>query len=376
MLQFPVINFIITKYAHIIQCYYTIFQKKRENKMKIFRIFPLVLIICLVMAFAAPGAYALEDPSLNGKAALLVDLDTGDILYELNKDEQRAPASLTKIMTTLLALEALDEGRISLEDMVTAQNDCLSGMAEDSSTAGITPGMQLSVKDLLYCTMLHSANEACNVLGTYISGSISAFVEEMNAKAAQLGGFGVHLLHEGADAAGDVGAQHVAGLVGGVEHGAVEQVLHGQLHSRSNAGGAAVLRHAGEAVVLGGDHILQGDAPLVQSLQGQQGGHYLGEAGGGPLLVLVQLIEDIPRVQVHQQGGLAVEAGVFQGVGSRGGESHHQAYDKHQWKDAENFHFVLPFFLEYGIVALYNMCILRYYKIYDRKLQHKVPCSA
>ena len=184
MLQFPVINFIITKYAHIIQCYYTIFQKKRENKMKIFRIFPLVLIICLVMAFAAPGAYALEDPSLNGKAALLVDLDTGKVLFELNKDEQRAPASLTKIMTTLLALEALDEGRISLEDMVTAQNDCLTGMAEDSSTAGITPGMQLSVKDLLYCTMLHSANEACNVLGTYISGSISAFVEEMNAKAA------------------------------------------------------------------------------------------------------------------------------------------------------------------------------------------------
>ena len=195
MLQFPVINFIITKYAHIIQCYYTIFQKKRENKMKIFRIFPLVLIICLVMAFAAPGAYALEDPSLNGKAALLVDLDTGKVLFELNKDEQRAPASLTKIMTTLLALEALDEGRISLEDMVTAQNDCLTGMAEDSSTAGITPGMQLSVKDLLYCTMLHSANEACNVLGTYISGSISAFVEEMNAKAAQLGCTNTHFVN-------------------------------------------------------------------------------------------------------------------------------------------------------------------------------------
>ena len=163
--------------------------------MKIFRIFPLVLIICLVLAFAAPGAYALEDPSLNGKAALLVDLDTGNVLFELNKDEQRAPASLTKIMTTLLALEALDEGRISLEDMVTAQDDCLTGMAEDSSTAGITPGMQVSVKDLLYCTMLHSANEACNVLGTYISGSISAFVEEMNAKAAQLGCTNTHFVN-------------------------------------------------------------------------------------------------------------------------------------------------------------------------------------
>ena len=163
--------------------------------MKIFRIFPLMLIICLVMAFAAPGAYALDEPSLNGKAALLVDLDTGNILFALNKDEQRAPASLTKIMTTLLALEALDEGRISLDDIVTAQDDCLSGMAEDSSTAGITPGMQVSVKDLLYCTMLHSANEACNVLGTYISGSISAFVEEMNAKAAELGCVNTHFVN-------------------------------------------------------------------------------------------------------------------------------------------------------------------------------------
>ena len=163
--------------------------------MKIFRIFPLVLIICLVMAFAAPGAYALEDPSLNGKAALLVDLDTGKVLFELNKDEQRAPASLTKIMTTLLALEALDEGRISLDDIVTAQDDCLTGLTEDSSTAGIGPGSQVSVKDLLYCTMLHSANEAGNILGTYISGSISAFVDAMNAKAAELGCTNTHFMN-------------------------------------------------------------------------------------------------------------------------------------------------------------------------------------
>lgn len=163
--------------------------------MKTFRIFPLILILCLVMAFAAPGAYALEDPSLNGKAALLVDLDTGDILFELNKDQQRAPASLTKVMTMLVALEALDEGRFTLEDIVTAQSDCLTGLAEDSSTAGITPGVQISVKDLLYCTMLHSANEACNILGTYISGSISAFVEEMNQAAAELGCVNTHFMN-------------------------------------------------------------------------------------------------------------------------------------------------------------------------------------
>lgn len=179
----------------MIQGYYTTFQRKRENKMKTFRIFPLMLILCLVLAFAAPGAYALEAPELNGKAALIIDLDTGDVLYELNKDQQRAPASLTKIMTMLVALEALEEGRFTLEDSITAQPDCLTGLAEDSSTAGITPGTQLSGRELLYAIMLASANEACNVLGTYLSGSIGAFVEEMNRKAAELGCVNTHFVN-------------------------------------------------------------------------------------------------------------------------------------------------------------------------------------
>ena len=154
-----------------------------------------MLIFCLVLAFAAPGAYALDAPELNGKAALIVDLDSGNVLYELNKDQQRAPASLTKVMTMLVALEALDAGQFTLEDIVTAQPDCLTGLAEDSSNAGITPGTQLSVKDLLYCTMIHSANEACNVLATYVSGSISAFVDQMNQKAAELGCVNTHFMN-------------------------------------------------------------------------------------------------------------------------------------------------------------------------------------
>lgn len=163
--------------------------------MKTFRIFPLVLIFCLVLAFAAPGAYALDAPELNGKAALIVDLDSGEVLYELNKDQQRAPASLTKVMTMLVVLDALDEGRLSLDDMVTAQADCRDGLAEDSSNAGIMPGAQLSCRELLYATMLASANEACNVLGTYLSGSVSAFVEEMNQKAAALGCVNTHFMN-------------------------------------------------------------------------------------------------------------------------------------------------------------------------------------
>ena len=155
--------------------------------MKKRRIFPLILLLSLVMSMSAPAALALEVPQLNGQAAVLVDLDAGRVLYGYNMDAERAPASLTKVMTVLLALEALDAGRVSLDDMIVAQDDCLEGLEEDSSTSGIGPGVNISMKDLLYCALLQSANEACNIIGRYISGSISGFVDQMNRKAEQLG---------------------------------------------------------------------------------------------------------------------------------------------------------------------------------------------
>ena len=155
--------------------------------MKKNKIFPLLLLLALLMSAAAPAALAEDPPILDGQAALVVDLDSGNILYELNKDQPRAPASLTKVMTTLLALEALESGRVSLDDRVTAQDDCRQGMDESSSTAGITPGIVVSFRELLYVTMVGSANEACNVIGSYLAGSVDAFVEQMNARAAQLG---------------------------------------------------------------------------------------------------------------------------------------------------------------------------------------------
>lgn len=109
-------------------------------------------------------------------------------------NERRSPASLTKIMTGLLAVEALDNGQCSMTDMVTAGQDCLTGLGDDSSNSGIMPGETMSFKDLFYCAMIHSANEACNVLATYISGSISAFVEQMNKRAEELGCTDTHFL--------------------------------------------------------------------------------------------------------------------------------------------------------------------------------------
>lgn len=155
--------------------------------MKKIRLIPLALVFCLIFALFAPSAAAVDAPNLNAKAAIVVDVNSGTIIYELNKDAERAPASLTKVMTVLLTLEGLSRGDFLLTDMVTAQADCREGMAEDSSTSGIMPGTSVSVQDLLYCAMLQSANEACNILGTFITGSISNFVQAMNDKAAQLG---------------------------------------------------------------------------------------------------------------------------------------------------------------------------------------------
>lgn len=155
--------------------------------MKKIRLFPLLLALCLLLTGLAPSAYALEEPQLGAQAAILVDLNSGDILYAKNIDEQRSPASLTKVMTALLALEAVDRGELSLDDMITAGPDCQTGLDSDSSNASIVSGEQMTLRDYLYCALVASANEACNVIAAAVSGSIGAFVESMNARAAELG---------------------------------------------------------------------------------------------------------------------------------------------------------------------------------------------
>ena len=162
--------------------------------MKKIKLFSLTLLICLVMSLASPAAYALEEPKIEAKAAVLVDLDTGRVLYSLNMDEQRAPASLTKIMTTLLALEAIDKGVCSMDTIIRAENDCRQGMDESSSTAGIQPGAELTMRELLYCAMIKSANEACNIIGRYLGGSVEGFVNMMNQRAAELGCVNTHFV--------------------------------------------------------------------------------------------------------------------------------------------------------------------------------------
>ena len=155
--------------------------------MKKFRFFPLVLALCLAFGFLSPSALALEAPALSAQAVLLADLDSGRVLFERNAEQQRSPASLTKVMTVLLVLEAAERGEVSLEDRVVAGPDCRSGMRDDSSSVGIGAGEELSLRDLLYCAAVASGNDACNVLAVHTAGSIPLFVDRMNTRAAALG---------------------------------------------------------------------------------------------------------------------------------------------------------------------------------------------
>lgn len=149
----------------------------------------LVLIILTALSALPLPALAAEAPEVFSPSVLLLDADSGAVLFEKNADDTMQPASTTKIMTALLTIEAVERGEFTMDDSVAASENCQYGMDEDSSNANpaIVPGEVMSVRDLLYCAMLASANEACNILAEYIAGSIDDFVVMMNERAEELG---------------------------------------------------------------------------------------------------------------------------------------------------------------------------------------------
>lgn len=154
------------------------------------------LLLLLPGQLAVPAAAAkVPDWEVQAKAALLVDRNTGAVVYGMNEHDELYPASLTKIMTCLLVLEAVDGGRLRLSQEITATATSLEDLADDGSTAGIEVGEILTVEELLYCMMLVSANEACTILAEKISGSVGSFVEAMNRKARELGCENTHFMN-------------------------------------------------------------------------------------------------------------------------------------------------------------------------------------
>ena len=123
-------------------------------------------------------------PKIKAKAAVLIDSATGKVIYALNADKKLPPASVTKVMTMLLAMEAVDSAKITLEDEVTISDNAAS---MGGSQMYMEPGETHTVAQLLEGVAMVSANDGCVALAEYIAGSTDIFVEKMNKKAQELG---------------------------------------------------------------------------------------------------------------------------------------------------------------------------------------------
>ena len=149
----------------------------------------LSLIIAVFMLFTLTGsAFALEikntNMSFDVKSAVLIDANTGTLLYSHNKDEALPPASVTKIMTLLLVFEALESGTLKYDEMLTVSENAAS---MGGSQVFLEPGEQMSVHELLKCVIVSSANDAALTLAERVGGNEEAFVEQMNKRAHELG---------------------------------------------------------------------------------------------------------------------------------------------------------------------------------------------
>ncbi len=131
-----------------------------------------------------------QGPILGCESAILVDVDTGTILYEKNIHEELYPASTTKIMTALLTIE-----NTSMDEIVTFSHDAIFNVDSDSSRIGIDVGEQLTVEQCLYGLLLGSANEVAYALAEHIGGSLSGFVDMMNSRAKSLGCENTHFIN-------------------------------------------------------------------------------------------------------------------------------------------------------------------------------------
>ena len=156
------------------------------------RVICFFICVCFMMQSVAVFAEGNTDLGLNAKSAILMEEATGNILYESNPDERLPIASVTKVMTMLLIMEAVDSGKISLDDMVTVSENAMS---YGGSTMFLETGEQLTVNDMLKGIAVASANDGCVAMAEHLAGSESAFVDMMNEKAKELGMGNTHFMN-------------------------------------------------------------------------------------------------------------------------------------------------------------------------------------
>ena len=142
-----------------------------------------IILVCSLLLNALP-VFALDDESVSAPSAILMEAGTGKILFEKNAHEHRPCASITKVMTLLLVFEAMDSGRLSLDDTITSSAHAASMGGSD---IWLEEGESMTADDMIKATVVASANDAAVALAEHISGSEDAFVEQMNARAKELG---------------------------------------------------------------------------------------------------------------------------------------------------------------------------------------------
>ena len=158
----------------------------------------IILSMSVFTCYAEPEAENTEEavvvyddsPAPHAYSAILVDMKSGKVLFSKKETEKLYPASTTKILTAILTLE-----NANLDDVVVAQREAIEPITNKHSHMGILIGEELTVRQLLYGMLVYSANDAANVLAVHISGSIEAFAEMMNNKAAELGAVNSHFVN-------------------------------------------------------------------------------------------------------------------------------------------------------------------------------------
>lgn len=152
-------------------------------KKKIIILMMLLIISIQTISFA-------DDVSIKAKAAILVEVSTGRILYEKNSTQKMWPASTTKIMTAILAIE-----NCNLDEIVTVSETAISNIPSGYVTCNLQVGEEIAVKDLLNALMIVSANDAAYVLAEHVSGSVVEFADLMNQKSREIGCTGTHFVN-------------------------------------------------------------------------------------------------------------------------------------------------------------------------------------
>ena len=170
----------------------------------------LLLVCSLIFCSMTFSASAVNTPQgesslgLDCRSAILMEASTGEVLYEMNADEALPPASVTKVMTLLLVMEAIEDGRLSLDETVTASDHACS---MGGSQIYLEPGEQMSVEDLLKSVVIASANDAALALAEHIAGTEESFVAMMNKRAGELGMTNTHF--ENTNGLDDTVTEHV-----------------------------------------------------------------------------------------------------------------------------------------------------------------------